>query len=109
MHTASAVQTAAVTIISYKPLSHLNFARYTEQYYGSYMPSSPFGSIQALGMTLYGCIFGVCIPFESLHIKQLRSGSHFPLSAQVAELGPINSSPGGQLNLMVVPSISKPL
>ena len=32
----SAVQTAVVTIISYKPLSGLNFARYTGQY-GSYM------------------------------------------------------------------------
>ena len=42
----SAVQTAVVTIISYKPLSGLNFARYTEQYtgqYGSYRPSSPLG------------------------------------------------------------------
>ena len=36
----SAVQTADVTIISYKPMSDLNFARYTQQY-GSYMPSSP--------------------------------------------------------------------
>ena len=36
----SAVQTANVTIISYKPLSDLNFARYI-QHYGSYMPSSP--------------------------------------------------------------------
>ena len=35
----SEVQTAAVTIISYKPLSDLNFARYTGLY-GSYMPSS---------------------------------------------------------------------
>ena len=40
----SEVQTAAVTIISYKPLSDLNFARYTGQY-GSYMPYSPLGSI----------------------------------------------------------------
>ena len=40
----SAVQTAAVTIISYKPLSDLNFARYT-QHYGSCMPSSPLGFI----------------------------------------------------------------
>ena len=38
----SSAQTAVVTIISYKPLSGLNFARYTGQY-GSYMPSSPFG------------------------------------------------------------------
>ena len=37
-----AVQTAVVTIISYKPLSGLNFARYAGQY-GSYMPSSPLG------------------------------------------------------------------
>ena len=34
----SEVQRAAVTIISYKPLSDLNFARYTGQY-GSCMPS----------------------------------------------------------------------
>ena len=34
-----AVQTAAVTI-----MSDLNFARY-KQHYGSYMPSSPLGSI----------------------------------------------------------------
>ena len=40
----SAVQTAVVTTISYKPLSGLTFARYTGQY-GSYMPSSPLGSI----------------------------------------------------------------
>ena len=39
MHNES--QTAAVTIISYKPL---NFARYTIKY-GSYMPSPPLGSI----------------------------------------------------------------
>ena len=42
MHSES--QTAAVTIISYKPLSDLNFARYTG-HYGSYMPSPPLGSI----------------------------------------------------------------
>ena len=34
------MQTAAVTIISNKPLSDLNFAWYT-QHYGSYMSSSP--------------------------------------------------------------------
>ena len=39
-----AIQTAVVTIISYNPLSGLNFARCTGQY-GSYMPSSPLGSI----------------------------------------------------------------
>ena len=43
----SAVQTAVVTIISYKPLSGLNFARYTDQY-GSYMPSSPLGVYEPL-------------------------------------------------------------
>ena len=43
----SAVQTAAVTIISYKPLSDLNFARYL-QHYGSYMPSSPLGVYKPL-------------------------------------------------------------
>ena len=40
----SAVQTADATIISYKPLSDLNFARYT-QHYGSYMSPSPLESI----------------------------------------------------------------
>ena len=39
-----AVQTAVATIISYKTLSGLNFARCIGQY-GSYMPSSPLGSI----------------------------------------------------------------
>ena len=43
----SAVQTAVVTIISYKPLSSLNFAKYTDQY-GSYMPSSPLGVYKPL-------------------------------------------------------------
>ena len=43
----SEIQTAAVTIISYKPLSDLNFARYTGQY-GSCMPSSPLGSISSI-------------------------------------------------------------
>ena len=43
----SAVQIAVVTIISYKPLSGLNFARYTGQY-GSYMPSSPLGVYKPL-------------------------------------------------------------
>ncbi len=48
MHRAvSAVQTAVVTIISYKSLSGLNFARYTGQY-GSYMPSSPLGVYKPL-------------------------------------------------------------
>ena len=42
------VQTAAITIISYKPLSYLNFARYTQRY-GSYMPSSPLGVYKPLG------------------------------------------------------------
>ena len=45
MHSES--QTAAFTIISYKPLSDLNFARYTIMY-GSYMPSSPLGVYKPL-------------------------------------------------------------
>ena len=44
VHSTNAIQTASVTIISYKPLSELNFARYTIMY-GSYMPSPPLGSI----------------------------------------------------------------
>ena len=59
----SAVQTAVVTIICYKPLSGLNFARYTGQY-GSYMPSSPLGVYKPLlthvmgQPTEVGCSFG---------------------------------------------------
>ena len=51
----SAVHTAVVTIISYKPLSGLNFARYTEQY-GSYMPSSPLGVYKPLKKYMYSYI-----------------------------------------------------
>ena len=40
----SAVQTAAV---SYKPLSHLNYARCT-QHYGSYIPSFPLAGVYTL-------------------------------------------------------------
>ena len=47
----SAVQTAVVTMISYKPLSSLNFARYTEQY-GSYMPSSLWGLYKLLVLSM---------------------------------------------------------
>ena len=50
----SAVQTAVVTIISYKPLSGLNFARYTG-HYGSYMPSSPLGVYKPLLWLLSNC------------------------------------------------------
>ena len=39
----------------------------------------------------------------------MRSGSQSPFSVQVAESGPISDSLGGQLNLMVLPSIGKPL
>ena len=35
------------------------------------------------------------------------SGSHSPFSVQVDELGPVSASPGGQLNLTVLPSIGK--
>ena len=48
----SAVQTAVATIISYKPLSGLNFARCTGQY-GSYMPSSPLGVYKPLIMHIH--------------------------------------------------------
>lgn len=41
---------------------------------------------------------------ESLHMTPLRSGPHTPFSVQVAELGPTSSIPGGQLNLIVLPS-----
>ena len=44
VHSTNAVQTAAVSIISYKPLSDLNFARDTIMY-GSFMPSPSLGSI----------------------------------------------------------------
>jgi hypothetical protein len=44
MYMYSAVQTAAVTVISYKPLSDLNFARYTG-YYGSYLPLEDYTCI----------------------------------------------------------------
>ena len=48
----SAVQTAVVIIISYKLLSGLNFARYTEQY-GSYVPSSPLGVYKPLLLSIH--------------------------------------------------------
>ena len=51
----SAVQTAVITIISYKPLSGLNFARYTGQY-GSYMPSSPLGVYKPLVVVYMGIL-----------------------------------------------------
>ena len=44
------------------------------------------------------------LPLESLHVSPLGSGSHSPFSVQVAELGPMSTSPGGQLNIMVLPS-----
>ena len=44
------------------------------------------------------------LPLESLHVTPLGSGSHSPFSVQVAELGPVIINPGGQLNLIVVPS-----
>ena len=47
----SALQAAVVTIISYKITVWFEFARYTEQY-GSYMPSSPLGSISSSLMKL---------------------------------------------------------
>ena len=48
-------------------------------------------------------------PVELLHISPLGSGSHSPLFVQVAisELAPINSIPGGQLNIAILPSTGK--
>ena len=43
VHSTNAIQTAAVTIISYKPLSDLKFARYTIMY-GSYRKSSNYSA-----------------------------------------------------------------
>ena len=43
-------QTAAVTIISYKPLSDLNFARYTILYGRQLHALSPFGDKQPFGV-----------------------------------------------------------
>ena len=51
----------------------------------------------------------VCVLTKELppHINLLMSGSHSPFSVQVAELGPVSSSPGGQVNLIVLPCIGK--
>ena len=65
VHSTNAIQTAAVTIISYKPLSDLNFARYTIMY-GSYMPSPPFGVYMPLVIVIEYDI--VC----SIYIHSLR-------------------------------------
>ena len=43
------------------------------------------------------------------HISPLGSGSHSPFPVHIVELGPVSTSPGGQLNLTVLPSIGKPL
>ena len=42
-------------------------------------------------------------------MSPLGSGSHSPFSVHVAELGPVSSHPGGQLNLIVLPSIGTEL
>ena len=79
----SAVQTAFVTIISYKPLSGLNFARYTGQY-GSYMPSSPLGVYKPLGMgdgslklyiyrsTSMPCVFGCSLHHRVVMVSEIH-------------------------------------
>ena len=61
----SAVQTAVVTIISYKPQSGLNFARYTGQY-DSYMPSSPLGVYKLL---LLLCVLCTLPNALCMHVK----------------------------------------
>lgn len=63
----SEVQTAAVIIIRYKPLSDLSFARYSG--YGSTVsmvvtsvPSSPLGSFLALATGMYKLFTAVILP-----------------------------------------------
>ena len=43
---------------------------------------------------------------ELSHITVLRSGSHSPFDVQVAELDLMRANPGGQLKLMIVPSLN---
>ena len=40
-------------------------------------------------------------------MSPLGSGSHSPFPIQVDELGPVSTSPGGQLKVVVVPSTGK--
>ena len=47
-----------MTLVSYKPLSDSNFARNTGQY-GSYIPSSPLGSISPWYNFILGCVQSV--------------------------------------------------
>ena len=70
----SAVQTAVVTIISYKPLSGLNYARYTEQY-GSCMPSSPLGVYKP--MVIATCIIMHCLPHSGSRTVYLLFSFNF--------------------------------
>ena len=42
-----------------------------------------------------------------VHRSPLGSGSHSPVSVQVAKLGPMSDNSGGQLKLIVIPSIDK--
>ena len=42
-----------------------------------------------------------------VHCSPLGSGSHSPVSVQVVELGPMSDSSGGQLKVIVIPSIDK--
>ena len=58
----SALQTAVnVTMISYKPLTDLNFARYT-QHYGSYIHSSPLEFVYKSLITIKFVTFSTVYP-----------------------------------------------
>ena len=61
------VQTADVTIISYKPLSGLNFARYTG-HYCSCMPSSPLHDFG-----VYKLLVGLSIPILAKVVTRVCS------------------------------------
>ena len=66
----SAVQSGVVTIISYKPLSGLNFARYTGQY-GNYMPSSPLGVYKPLFTQIQEAYSHQLTPHKMLLVRLL--------------------------------------
>ena len=79
----SAVQTAVVTIISYKPLSGLNFARYTEQY-GSCMPSSPLGVCRPLRTHNLSIASGWGYYAAYLHMRNISLGAWLSFLLQKA-------------------------
>ena len=62
----SEIQTAAVTIISYKPLSDLNFARYTRQY-GSCMPLGSISPCYYVCVLLFAIIYIIYYSNQSFY------------------------------------------